>query len=328
MGLIASRFHRLPLRGLTVFEAAARHGRFTAAADELLMTQAGVSHHISQLEADLGVELFLRGRRGVQLTSAGTAFLETVEQGLKTLSDGVASARREAGQKTLQILTDYGFAAWWLMPRLAALGDLLPGVEVRLATTQAEIDVTDADFDLAIMFGHGEWSAFRTSPLFAEEVYPVCSPGFLADREAPLRPEEIATLRLLHLRGGGRERWYNWADWFSAHGLQPVSGSHDLAFDNFQLVLHAALLGQGACIGWTPLIDEHVANGSLVRLASEPLRSTRGYHVAEHLNRPYAANVATLKSWLLAAGDSAASQRAPVRSGSRARRPRAAGVSF
>jgi len=282
-----------------VFEAAARHGRFTAAAGELLMTQAGVSQHISQLEADLGVELFVRRRRGVELTTAGAAFLATVEQGLKTLSDGVASARRQAGRKTLSILTDYGFAAWWLMPRLAALGELLPGVEVQIATTQAGIDTTDADFDVAIMFGGGDWSAFHTTPLFPEEVYPVCSPSYLAGRATPMKAADIARLRLLHLRGPSRDRWFTWNDWFAAYGANADLGAQELAFDNFQLVLQAALLGQGVCIGWAPLIDDLVAAGGLVRLTAEPLRSTRGYHLVEHVNQPYAANVATLKAWLL-----------------------------
>jgi putative choline sulfate-utilization transcription factor len=297
---MASRFHRLPLRGLTVFEAAARHGRFTAAAGELLMTQAGVSQHISQLEAELGVELFVRRRRGVELTSAGTAFLRTVEQGLKTLSDGVATARRQAGRKSLTILTDYGFAAWWLMPRLAAFGELLPGVEVQIATTQAGIETTNADFDVGIIFGRGDWSAYHTTSLFPEEVYPVCSPAYLRNRSATMAAAEIAQLRLLHLRGPSRDRWYTWDDWFAAHGTQADTGQQDLAFDNFQLVLQAALVGQGACIGWAPLIDDLVASGALVRLTGKPLRSTRGYHIVEHVNRPYAANVSTLKSWLLA----------------------------
>ncbi len=300
MTVMASRFHRLPLRALTVFEAAARHGRFTAAAGELLMTQAGVSQHISQLEAELGVELFVRRRRGVELTSAGTAFLKTVEQGLKTLSDGVATARRQAGRKSLTILTDYGFAAWWLMPRLATLGELLPGVEIQIATTQAGIEATSADFDVGIVFGQGDWSAYETTPLFPEEVYPVCSPGYLSGARAPLSAVQIAELRLLHLRGPSRDRWFTWDDWFAAHGTAADTGQQELAFDNFQLVLQAALVGQGVCIGWAPLIDDLVASGGLVRLASKPLRSTRGYHIVEHLNRPYAANVAKLKSWLLA----------------------------
>lgn len=320
MTVMASRFHRLPLRGLTVFEAAARHGSFTAATVELLMTQAGVSQHISQLEAELGVELFVRRRRGVELTSAGTAFLKTVEQGLKTLSDGVATARRQAGRKSLTILTDYGFAAWWLMPRLAALSELLPGVEVQVATTQAGIETTNADFDVAIVFGQGDWSGYRTAPLFPEEVYPVCSPAYLAGRTVPVLAAEIARFRLLHLRGPSRDRWYTWDDWFAAHGTQAELGQQDLAFDNFQLVLQAALVGQGVCIGWAPLIDDLVASGGLVRLASKPLRSTRGYHIVEHVNRPYAANVSTLKSWLLAERSGARVQAPTARSSQSGRR--------
>jgi putative choline sulfate-utilization transcription factor len=298
---MASRFHRLPLRAMTVFEAAARHGRFTAAAEELLMTQARVSQYISALEAELGVQLFERRNRGVQLTSAGTALLEAVAQGMKTLSEGFATVRRNAGRKSLQILTDYGFAAWWLMPRLAEIGELLPDIEVRLATTQAEIDTTEADFDLAIMFGHGDWTGFRATPLFSEEVYPVCSPAYLGGRGHPLDPEAIARLRLMHLRGPAKDRWFTWTDWFDARGVTREPGSDDLAFDNFQLVLQAALLGQGVCIGWSPLIDDLVAGGGLVRLTEEPLRSRRGYHIVEHINRPGQPNVDALKAWLLSA---------------------------
>lgn len=266
------------------------------------MTQAGVSQSIAQLEGELGIELFLRRPRGVQLTSAGRTFLATVEQGLKTLADGVAAARRQGCARSLQILTDFGFASWWLMPRLNQLGALLPGVEIRVATTGAEIDATDAEFDLAIMFGHGQWPGFRSTRLFAEEVYPVCTPAYLGGRSPVMSPAEIASLRLLHLRGDNRDRWITWRDWFAAHGV--IIDSHqNLALDNFQLVLQATLLGQGVSIGWRPLIDDLVADGSLVRLAAAPLRSDRGYHIVEHPGRPDAANVARLRAWLLDARD-------------------------
>ena len=300
MTFIAPRFHRLPLKGIAVFEAAARHGRFTGAAGELLMSQARVSQQISDLEKELGTVLFQRQHRGVQLTPAGAALLASVEQGLKTLSDGVDRARRQAKQRSLQILTDYGFAAWWLMPRLPELNAMLPGIEVRISTTQADVDATGADFDLAIMFGKGGWSGFRTTPIFPEEVYPVCSPAYLGGRSAPLPAEEIARMRLLHLRAPAEGRWFTWADWLTGRGVSGADGQEGLAFDNFQLVLQAALLGQGVCIGWTPLIDDLVAGGGLVRLTSEPLRSVRGYHVVEHLDRPARVEVARLKEWLFA----------------------------
>ncbi|WP_279330460.1 LysR substrate-binding domain-containing protein [Sphingomonas oleivorans] len=298
------RYHRLPLRGLAVFEAAARHGKFAGAAGELLMTQAGVSQHIAQLEADLGVELFVRRHRGVELTSAGAAFLASVEQGLKMLSDGVASARRHATEKTLHILTDIGFAAWWLMPRIAALSELMPDVEVRLITTQSNIDSQSnidaelADFDLAVLFGHGDWPGCKSARLFAEEVYPVCSPSYLGGHTTPMAPAEVGRFRLLHLRSDGRQRWFAWDDWFTAFGDRPRAGQQDLTLNNYQLVLQAALLGQGVALGWAPLIDELIGNGSLVRLTPQPLTSARGYHIIEPLHRPRNADVATVKAWL------------------------------
>lgn len=301
MELIAPRFHRLPLRGMAVFEAAARHGRFTGAAGELFMSQARVSQQISELEDELGVELFLRRSRGVQLTSAGAALLGDVEQGLKTLSAGMDRARRHAGRKVLQVLTDFGFAAWWLMPRLSQLERLLPGVEVRIATTQADVATTGSEFDLAIMFGRGDWGEYESTLLFAEEVFPVCSPGYASARSLPLAPEEIADLRLLHLRGAAKGRWFTWEDWHAAHDLPGDSNPDGLAFDNFQLVLQAALLGRGVCIGWTPLINELVDGGGLIKLTDAPMRSSRGYHIVEHPQRGTAPAVQVLKDWLLAA---------------------------
>lgn len=290
----------MPLKSLAVFEAAARHRKFSAAAQELLMTQAGVSQHISQLEADLGVALFERQHRGVALTSAGESFQQSVERGLRTLSDGVASVRRRSSERTIDILTDFGFAAWWLMPRIAALSELMPEVEVRLVTTQSEIDASAADFDLGILFGRGNWQGCTSRLLFREEVYPVCSPGYLAGRPRPMAPHEIAELRLLHLRSNAPERWFDWTQWFAAVGVEPASRQQELVFSNYQILLQAVLLGQGVGIGWAPLIDDLVANGSLIRLSEAPLFSERGYHIVRPSrtdgNNPLAETIAT---WLL-----------------------------
>lgn len=304
MELIAPRFHRLPLRNMAVFEAAARHGRFTAAASELAMSQARVSQQVAELEDDLGVALFERGARGVQLTAAGSTLLADVEQGLRAISLGVERARRHAGRKVLQILTDFGFAAWWLMPRLSELERLLPGIEVRIATTQADVAAASDDFDIAVMFGRGDWSGYAATSLFPEEVYPVCSPAY-AGAAGALPPREVARLRHLHLRGGAKGRWFTWSDWHAAHHLAEDRRDDGLAFDNFQLVLQAALLGRGVCIGWAPLIDDLIAAGGLVRLTDAPLRSDRGYHVVEHRDRGADSAVEIVRAWLLSARQAA-----------------------
>src|SRR5215472_14164789 len=277
---MTSDLARLPLRGLVVFEAAARHGRFVAAAEELAMSQAAVSQHVAALEEELGTALFTRGHRGVGLTTAGEALRLAVEQGLRILQSGVTAARRVRKKPTLQILTDFGFAAWWLMPRIANLSEMAPDVELRLITTQSDDLAGDPDFDLAILFGAGDWPGCRAQRLFQEEIYPVCSPAYLGNRPQPT-PEEICQMRLLHLRAPSAQRWFSWDDWFSAMELPPVSRVHDLMFNNYQLMLQAVLQGQGVGLGWTPLIDAMVESKALVKLSPTPLMSERGYFVVE-----------------------------------------------
>jgi DNA-binding transcriptional LysR family regulator len=269
VGLISTGFGRLPLKSIAVFEAAARHGKFSAAAEELLMTQAGVSQHIAQLEADLGIPLFNRKQRGVALTSAGAQFRQSVEQGLRTLSDGVASLKRLGGERTVNILTDF--------------------------------DAASDDFDLGILFGHGDWPGCSSRLLFREQVYPVCSPAYLGDRKAPLSPEDIADMRLLHLRSNAPQRWFDWDDWFAGMGAPSPARHQELVFNNYQIVLQAVMLGQGAGIGWAPLIDDLVAAGTLVRLSDTPLSSDRGYHIIQPARtadvNPFADTIA---NWLIA----------------------------
>ncbi len=244
------------------------------------MSQAAVSQHVAMLEAELGTRLFTRGHRGVVLTSTGEALRLAVEDGLRALQSGVTAARRLKKKRTLQILTDFGFAAWWLMPRIARLSDVAPDVELRLITTQSDNLADDPDFDLAILFGAGDWPGYRAERLFQEKIYPVCSPAYLGEHPAPA-PAEISRMRLLHLRGPSAQRWFTWNDWFSAMKLPPVSRTHDLTFNNYQLLLQAALQGQGVGLGWAPLIDALVESSVLVRLSPTPLTSERGYFVVE-----------------------------------------------
>lgn len=290
-------FSRLPLRRLVVFEAAARHGRFVAAAQELAMSQAAVSQHVGLLEAELGSALFTRGHRGVVLTSTGEALRLAVEDGLRSLQSGVTAARRLGKKRTLQILTDFGFAAWWLMPRIAHLSGVAADVELRLITTQSD-NLGDApDFDLAILFGAGDWPGYRAKRLFQEEIYPVCSPAYLGERPVPA-PAEISRLRLLHLSAPSAQRWFTWNDWFAAMKLPAVSRAHDLTFNNYQLLLQAALQGQGVGLGWAPLIDAMVESRVLVRLSDTPLTSGRGYFVLEGRGSPVSEHLEAFKRLL------------------------------
>ena len=294
-------YSRLPLRGIVVFEAAARHGKFGVAAGELQMTQAGVSQHIAQLEAELGLPLFLRTRRGVVLTPAGEKLLEVAQNSLRRMAEGYGQVQRMAGRRAIYLLTDYGFATWWLLPRIAALSEMIPDVEIRLVTQQSCDEVTHGEFDLAVLFGNGDWPGFRARMLFAEEVFPVCAPSYMGAGTAPVSSADLAEMRLLHLRGAGKQRWFGWDDWFAAGGIHRPARRQELTFNNYQIVLQAVLLGQGVGLGWSPLVDELVADGALVRLSDAALHSQRGYHLIEPTKGPANPLVEQVVNWLLAA---------------------------
>ena len=296
---MAGRFSRLPpLNALLVFEAAGRHLNFSAAAAELGMTQPAVSHQISLLEGRLAVTLFRRLHRGVVLTAAGAQLLDAVSQGLTTMHEGVAALRRGGAPKILHVITDYGFAAWWLIPRLGRWSERAPEVEVQLVTAQRQIDLRQAEADVAVWFGDGAWRGRRIVQWFPETVYPVCSPEFA--RAHPVADAlALREQRLLHVAQVDPPRWMSWTDWFGSQGVSMGKRTHDLTFNNYQLVLQAALLGQGVALGWRPLIDDLVLGRQLVCLAQTPLRTERGYYIVEPPGRGDDPVVADFHRWLM-----------------------------
>lgn len=287
-----------PLGALVVFEAAGRHLNFSGAAAELKMTQPAVSHQIRCLEARIGLSLFRRMHRGVALTTAGALLLDAVNQGLTTIHDAAVALRRWEAPKVLRVLTDFGFAAWWLMPRLASWSERAPDVDVRIITSQQSVDLRQEDVDVAILFGHGTWPSSHTVLWFMETVYPVCSADF-AEQQSLKELAALQNVRLLHVGSSDSTRWLCWSDWFSAHRLAAGKRKQDLTFNNYQLVLQAALLGQGVALGWRPLIDDLVQTGRIVCLTDTPMRTERGYYIVEPTVRTGNQVVSDFRRWLL-----------------------------
>ncbi len=277
-----------PLRTLMFFEAAGRLLSFSAAGRELAVTQSAVSHQIGWLEADLGTALFRRLHRGVALTPDGARLYASTREALEGIGDAVSRIRAGRRPGVLNVATDFGFAAWWLMPRLGVLRQILPDLEVRIVTMQSAIDLRREAVDIAIAFGQAPWPGCDAERLFPEIVLPVCSPGFRAGRianGAAATPQDIRHLPLLHLESVGPSPWLSWTDWFDLHGLPPPAGGHDLTFNNYPLVLQAALMGQGVALGWIPLIDDLIRDGHLVALRDAPVETERGYFLVEHSRR-------------------------------------------
>lgn len=267
------------LQSLVFFESAARLLNFTAAAEELGTTQPAVSHRVRKMEESLGIPLFRRLHRGVVLTDEGQRMYETVRDSLEAIRLTTTQVSAARSHETLTLVTDFGFAKFWLMPRLPALKASLPGLQLRILTSQSEFDPRSDEADVAILFGHGNWSGSCSTQLFGEQVVPVCSPVLLA-RCGPLSgPENLFCVPLLHLEGAESGRWLDWDDWFREQGSAQRNRVPNLGFNDYSLVIQAALAGQGVALGWTPLVDDLLRDGQLVVAMDKPVRTGRGYHL-------------------------------------------------
>ncbi|KXV12366.1 LysR family transcriptional regulator [Caballeronia megalochromosomata] len=288
-----------PMQALSMFESAARLASFTAAARELGSTQPAVSQRVVQLEESLGAPLFERGHRGVTLTEDGVRLFEAVRQGLDIIRAATSDIRSRHAQRTLTLSTDFGFATYWLMPRLPQFKALMPDVDVKIITSQSLPSASGDHADVVIVFGdiQAEWGAKSAVKLFAERVMPVCSPALVAGRSAPVSPVDLLKLPLLHLEPTFPERWLSWSAWFEAHGLAAPPTQGGFTFNSYALVAHAAVMGQGVALGWVPLIDELIATGQLVALCDEPLVTDRGYVLVTP--RDPVAAVRAFSEWLL-----------------------------
>jgi LysR family glycine cleavage system transcriptional activator len=291
-----SELPRLDL--LRSFEAAARLLSFTRAADELALTQSAVSRQIQLLEEGLGASVFTRRHRAIELTEAGRVLLRAVEDSLERLRDATARIRRDRQQRPLSVTCTAGFAALWLIPRLARFTDAHPTIDVRVSATQQLMDLERSGLDVAVRFipvarGQGR-------PLFEETIVPVCAPVLLKDRSRPLKtPADLAVHTLLAVEGHADESLMaDWAPWLIAMGLPDLRMRNTLRFSQYTDALAAAAAGQGVVIGRLPLLAPKIAAGELVAPFRAGARSRRGYFVETSRHAAEVPEVRDLVTWL------------------------------
>jgi len=257
---------RPPLNFLRSFEAAARHQSFARAAAELHVTAAAVSQQMRAVEAELGVPLFVRGARSLSLTPAGREYARVVRRALAELQAAGSALGRAERRRQLTVTTFQSFATLWLLPRLTDFRARYPEIDLRLRVDTALLDPAAGEVDVAIRFGRGDYPGCDAALLLHDAVVPVCSPALLAGRPLPRRPADLAAFPLIHHDGlVPGERRLRWQDWI---GDAAADGPAIHMPDGF-LVVHAALLGQGAALARRSLVTDHLRDGRLVRLLDE-----------------------------------------------------------
>lgn len=266
------------MTALVEFEAVARLSSFTLAAHELGVTQAAVSRQVKALEETLGVQLFHRLHRAIRLTREGEALQQVVSESMQKIAGVFDRLAQYPQQEELIIATTAAFSQFRLLPRLARIRQRLPQVQLRLTTQMFTADLLHKDIDVAIRFGSGTWQNGSTALLFDEEVFPVCSPGWLAHNAAPATLAELADVALI-ASDATSEGWLGWDEWFAAVGFRPQYLHYAFRCSLYTDAVQAALAGQGVLLGWGRLVHDLLAAGELVRLTAASLKVSDSYYV-------------------------------------------------
>lgn len=257
---------------LRAFEAVARHLNFRAAAEEMALTQSAVSRQIQALEEEVGVPLFLRHTRAVELTGAGAQLLVAVSQSLPRIDAAVRQIRQSAGRQTVSLTTFASFASMWLIPRLEAFQRDNPDIDFRIDASDVALDLDVADVDIALRYGPMSRIPPDATRLFGEQLTPVASPWLLKGNTLT-QPADIARFALIEAGDAHRTHmeWLTWRRWLDENRQGKLQPKRWLYFNYAYQMVQAALTGQGLVLARLPLVAESLANGDLI----EPLPAHR-----------------------------------------------------
>lgn len=289
-----------PLNGLVIFEAAARLLSFTAAANEICVTQAAVSRQIKQVEDFLGHELFVREHRRVSLTPSGRKLYAAVDQSLERIAQ-TANDIRSGTQEALTVTATIGFSTYWLMPRLEAFQEEHPEIPIRLLALDREVDLREEQIDVAFTCGdEGQSQHIRMTRLFDENMVPLCSPAYLHGKNIRSLGELVGE-RLLHL---DHEHWrgfnwpvVDWSTWLNQMGYEGPLPPSRFAYNNYAQQIHATLAGRGVGLACVGMLKDYIDSGQLVQPLDLEHRTARGYYMAINDASTHPAALQTFEAW-------------------------------
>ncbi|AMQ84358.1 MULTISPECIES: transcriptional regulator GcvA [Pseudomonas] len=285
-----------PTATLRAFEVSTRHPTFTAAAQELHVTQSAVSHQLRHLEDLWGLQLFERGK-SLRLTPAGATLAPIVREFFMSLEATLADLREQKGRVRLSVSTTYSFALKWLLPRLPSLARQHPELLVSLDTTDKVIHFASSEADVAIRLGKGNYPGLYSQFLFGEQVFPVASPELLQRVGMPGSPADLLQLPLL--ARDGAELAPKWEAWFQSVGLAFSPLRESVRFGDTNMTVEAALLGHGIALVRSGHVEKEIDDGRLVRLFDVPFQSPLAYYFVCPKGVETQPHIESFREWLL-----------------------------
>lgn len=284
-----------PVHALSAFEAAARHGSFAVAAEELCITPSAFSHRIRLLEEFVGERLFLRDGRSVTLTEFGRRYLEVVRDALRSLADFPLPHRNTPSQPRIKITVPPTFARYLFLPNITEFTNAHPDVTIETFLSVPLYDMSLSETDIEVRFGVGNYPDLITEKLFEEPVFPVVSPDYLKRIGGLEKPADLKKATLL------RSALEPWQPWFIAAGLDWPEPSMDLRIDDLGLLLESVRLGYGVALTRRHFASQMIEKGEIVPLFDVALTTPQhAYYLVYERGVRERPEVDAMLNWMMA----------------------------
>ena len=288
--------HLPPLDTLRAFEAAARTGSFSAAADGLNLTHGAVSRQVAKLERWLGLRVFLRQARGVALTPEGQRLLQRTQEAFSLIADTADRWSEQRGAAVVRFSATPSVCSLWLMPRWQRLEEGESPLRIVLQIDHRRVDLDEEGIDLAIRCGRGGAPGRVSVQLFEEWCYPIASPE-LARAIGEGEPQRLLGQPLIHDSDAA-----GWRAWFAAHGLDYRPRPQDRRFEDYNLVLDAAACGLGVALARPPLAQSQIEAGRVAMVDPRIALNPVSYWLDRPLGQPRPAAVSLARRIAAEAG--------------------------
>ncbi|UYQ70893.1 LysR family transcriptional regulator [Pelagibacterium flavum] len=288
------RRHIPSASALLAFEAAARLGSFSRAAEELNITQPAVSHAIAAMERHLGQKLFIRSGPRLILTENGEKLGRVTTRSFGAIQEVFEDIEgRDPTRETVMLSISSGMATHWLMPRYDRFRDHFPQVDLQFQLIPGSVGGPLYNCDLGLRVASGEDSAELDGMFTPERILAVCSPAYLSDFgkfESPRRPQTLIALP---------DHWFGWPEFAHEARYRLTSDGDRLSFSDYSVCVQAALSGQGVALGWTSVTSRLLADGLLVPASDTVVVTGRSYHFVTSSQRATRPIVQAVREWLI-----------------------------
>ena len=284
-----------PLNALRVFDAAARHGSFNRASEELCVTPSAVSHQLKSLEEFLGVELFKREKRTISLTAAGERYLPSVQIALDELEQATRRLVAAPNTNVVKVSIAPAFLTRWLVPRITRFQERFPEVELRVESSIEYIDFDNSETDMAVYYGTGHWKGIESHMMRNIFLTPVMSPKLLESKEPLNTPKDMLNHTLINVSG----RSHEWTKLLQEQGISITEINKTISFSSTSLAVSAASEGIGIALADTALLGRELESGRLIAPFDISLDSHNAFYLVYRKNHSLTPAMMAFRDWIL-----------------------------